>query len=195
MDEKSLTSLSRVLSKVLRHEPELVGVQLDGQGWVRIENLLAGISRSARRPGAHKRLRTLPAVTLEDLLEVVRRSDKQRFTISEDGERIRAAQGHSVGVDLGYPAIEPPAVLFHGTSAVSWRSIQNEGLRAGSRHAVHLSADADTALRVGARHGRPVVLEVAAKRMYGDGHSFACADNGTWLVEAVPAQYLRLRRS
>lgn len=194
-EQATLTTLSRVLSKILRHEPELVGVQLDTDGWVRIDELLAGIARTARRPGAPKRLRTLPKVTREKVLEVVRTNDKRRFSVSEDGERIRAAQGHSVEVDLGYAAIEPPHVLFHGTSADSWRSIQKEGLRAGSRHAVHLSADEDTALAVGARHGRPVVLEVAAKRMYGDGHSFACADNGTWLVETVPAQYLRLRRS
>ncbi|MEJ1933523.1 RNA 2'-phosphotransferase, partial [Nostoc sp. NIES-2111] len=98
-------------------------------------------------------------------------------------------------VDLGYPSKEPPAVLFHGTAADRWASIQRDGLHAGSRHAVHLSADAETAFRVGARHGRPVVLEVAAAQMHDEGHKFARADNGTWLVDVVPAQYLRLKRS
>ena len=194
-EQATRTTLSRVLSKVLRHEPDSVGVKLDSEGWVPIDDLLAGIARTARRAGAPKRLRTLSSVTREQVLEAVRTNDKQRFSVSEDGLRIRAVQGHSIDVDLSYPELEPPYMLFHGTAAESWSTIQKEGLRAGTRHAVHLSADAATALHVGARHGRPVVLEVAARRMHVAGHRFTCAENGVWLVDSVPAQYLRMREA
>jgi putative RNA 2'-phosphotransferase len=188
-----LTALSRLLSKILRHEPELVAVKLDEHGWVRIDELLHGIRKAARAPGSGKRIRVLPEVTREMLLAVVAANDKRRFALSPDCLWIRAVQGHSVDVDLGHPTLEPPAVLFHGTAAASWRTISVEGLTRGTRHAVHLSADAGTAKRVGARHGRPVVLEVLAAQMYADGFQFSRSDNGVWLVAAVPPKYLKLR--
>lgn len=188
-----LTALSRLLSRVLRHEPELVGVRLDSSGWARVDDLLTGIDRAARSPLASKRVRTLPTVTREMLAAVVSTNTKQRFALSADGERIRAVQGHSVRVDLGHPLLEPPSVLFHGTAASSWRAIAAEGLKPGSRHAVHLSVDVATAKRVGARHGRPIVLEVASGQMDKDGFEFSRSDNGVWLVAAVPPKYLKLR--
>lgn len=191
LTESRLIALSRLLSKVLRHEPELVGVRLDEQGWVPVPELLEGIQRAARNRAAPKRLRTLPDVTLEALRTVVATNSKQRFAFSPDGERIRAVQGHSVEVDLGYTPKEPPPVLFHGTAVANWASISEQGLRRGSRHAVHLSPDVATARAVGSRHGKPIVLEVAAARMHKDGFAFNEADNGTWLVETVPRQYLR----
>jgi putative RNA 2'-phosphotransferase len=188
-----LTALSRLLSKILRHEPELVAVKLDEQGWVRIDELLHGIRKAARAPGSGKRIRVLPEVTREMLFAVVAANDKRRFALSSDSLRIRAVQGHSIEVDLGHPTLEPPAVLFHGTAAASWRTISVDGLTRGTRHAVHLSADAGTAKRVGARHGRPVVLEVSAAQMHADGFQFSRSDNGVWLVAAVPPKYLKLR--
>lgn len=192
--EAELTAVSRLLSKVLRHEPGLVALRLDHAGWARVDDLLEGIRKAARAPNASKRVRALPAVTLEMLIALVESNNKQRFSLSPDGQRIRAVQGHSVAVELGHPIVEPPAVLYHGTAAASWRAIATEGLKPGSRHAVHLSEDAVTAERVGARHGRPVVLTVAAKRMHDDGFRFALSDNGMWLVSAVPPKYLALRR-
>lgn len=186
-----LLALSRLLSKVLRHEPELVGVRLDGQGWVRVQELLEGINRAARTRTAPKRLRTIPEVTLEAIRAVVETNPKQRFALSADGTKIRAVQGHSVEVELGYMPKEPPPVLFHGTAFANSASIAEQGLRRGARHAVHLSPDVATARAVGSRHGKPMVLEVAAARMHKDGFKFTQADNGTWLVETVPPQYLR----
>ncbi|MCW5665469.1 MAG: RNA 2'-phosphotransferase [Piscinibacter sp.] len=188
-----LTALSRLLSRVLRHEPELVGVRLDASGWARVDDVLQGIRKAGRSPAASKRVRTLPAVTLEMLAAVVATNSKQRFALSDDGQWIRAVQGHSVEVNLGHPSLEPPPVLFHGTAAASWRAIAAEGLKAGTRHAVHLSVDVITAKRVGARHGRPVVLEVAAAQMHSDGFEFSLSDNGVWLVSVVPPKYLKLR--
>jgi putative RNA 2'-phosphotransferase len=127
------------------------------------------------------------------LLAVVAANEKQRFALSADGERIRAVQGHSVDVNLGHPTLEPPSVLFHGTAVTSWPAISTEGLKRGTRHAVHLSVDVATAKRVGARHGRPAVLEVAAAQMHEDGFQFSRSDNGVWLVSEVPPWYLKLR--
>lgn len=186
-----LASLSRLLSKVLRHEPALVGLKLDAQGWARVEDLIRGVERARRASTADKRLRHLPPVTKAAILDVVASNDKQRFAVSSDGERIRAVQGHSVDVELEHPVKEPPGVLFHGTAAENWESIASEGLRRASRHAVHLSPDATTARRVGARHGRPIVIVVAAGRMHADGFQFTQADNGVWLVAHVPPEYLR----
>ncbi|CAB3974538.1 RNA 2'-phosphotransferase [Burkholderia aenigmatica] len=183
-------ALSKLLSKILRHEPEMVGIRLDSQGWVSIDELVRAIERAARKAGAPKRLRTLPTCTKELIMVVVATSEKQRFSLSADGERIRAAQGHSIEIDLGYAAVEPPPTLYHGTAWGNWVRIAREGLTAQSRHAVHLSTDAETATRVGARHGRPVVLVVDAARMRKDGFSFSRSDNGVWLTTHVPRYYL-----
>ena len=148
-----LVAVSRLLSKILRHEPEMIGLRLDSQGWVAVDELIRAIERAARTAGASKRLRTMPAVTRDVILAVVATSDKQRFSLSAGGERIRAAQGHSIAVNLGYAAIEPPAILYHGTAWSNWASITVEGLTPRTRNAVHLSTDIDTATRVGARQG------------------------------------------
>ncbi len=170
---------SKFLSLVLRHQPELIGLRLDEAGWVPVAELLEGCRRAGQ------------AITLEELKEIVRTSDKQRFALSEDGTRIRANQGHSIDVDLGLEPASPPAVLFHGTVERFLPAIRREGLRPMSRHDVHLSADQETATRVGARRGKPVVLTVDAAGMSAAGHTFRISANGVWLVAAVPPEYLR----
>lgn len=191
---EALVAVSRLLSKVLRHEPEMVGIRLDANGWADVNELLTKMQRAKYSAGAPKRLRSLPDINLEFLREVVAKNDKSRFAFSDDGRRIRAVQGHSVAVDLGYSSIEPPEVLFHGTAAENWPSIKEQGLVRGSRHAVHLSIDPVTARRVGGRHGRPVVLTVNAGQMHRDGYKFSRSENAVWLVESVPARYLGLVR-
>jgi putative RNA 2'-phosphotransferase len=190
LSNDEVVAISRFLSTVLGHEPEMVGIRLDSQGWVRLQELIHGIRQAARSPGASKRLRTLPEVTLDRVHEVVAGNSKQRFALSPDGERIRAVQGHSVEINLAYAPAEPPPILFHGTASTNWPSIASHGLRRGGRHAVHLSADLATARAVGLRHGRLLVLEVAAQEMQRDGFQFTRADNGTWLVDSVPSKYL-----
>jgi len=190
----TLVAVSRALSKVLRHDPGSVDVRLDENGWTDVQQLLVKLNRAKHHMGASKRLRTLPDFTHELLLDVVAANDKGRFALSDDGRRIRAVQGHSVSVDLGYPVVTPPETLFHGTAAENWPAISAGGLVRGTRHAVHLSIDAESARRVGARHGRPVVLQIQAGQMHRDGHQFSCADNGVWLVASVPVVYISLRR-
>jgi len=128
---------------------------------------------------------------LEDVAIIIEKNDKKRFTISEDGKRIRAAQGHSTKqVDIQYCATTPPDILYHGTAEKSVQSIFGQGLHAGSRHFVHLSADIETAIKVGSRHGKPVVLTINTAAMLADGHQFYLADNGVWLTEKVPSKFI-----
>jgi putative RNA 2'-phosphotransferase len=170
--------VSKRLSFVLRHRPAAIGLTLDEAGWVDVDLLLAALAEHG-----------LP-LTRDDLDDVVDGNDKQRFAFDESGTRIRASQGHSVAVDLGYAPAPPPAELFHGTVDRFLPAILADGLRPGRRHAVHLSADVATARTVGGRRGRPVVLRVEAARLAADGARFARSANGVWLVDAVPPQYL-----
>jgi putative RNA 2'-phosphotransferase len=171
--------LSKFLSFVLRHKPQAIGITLDAEGWVAVDELLAAAARH-RQP-----------VSRQQLEEVVATNDKKRFSFSPDGRLIRANQGHSIKVDLGLVPVEPPELLYHGTVARFLDSIRQEGLVRGNRHHVHLSADRETAARVGQRRGRPVVLVIEAGRMRGDGHAFYKSENAVWLTEAVPPGYLR----
>lgn len=170
--------ISKFLSLILRHRPERAGLTLGPGGWVPVVELLEGL----RRAGRPIDRRTLEAV--------VARNDKQRFAFSADGRMIRANQGHSVPVDLELAPVEPPALLYHGTAVRVVPAIRREGLRRQQRHHVHLSPDAATARKVGARHGKPIVLVVAAGRMHAQGHEFFRSANGVWLTEHVPPAYL-----
>lgn len=174
----SLTRLSRFLSLVLRHHPERIGLCLDRGGWADVDALISG----ARRAGV--------SLTVDRLQAVVATNTKQRFAFSDDGRRIRANQGHSTPVDLDLEPAVPPEVLYHGTGARFVPSIRRQGLSAQGRHHVHLSATEDTAAAVGRRHGRPVVLTVAAGSMHRAGRVFFCSVNGVWLTSSVPPGYL-----
>lgn len=169
---------SKFLSFVLRHEPDRIGIRLDAQGWVAVDDLLAGLAAAGKDIDRAK------------LETIVATSEKKRFTLSEDGVWIRAAQGHSVKVDLGLEAVEPPETLYHGTATKSIDAIMAEGLKPRSRQQVHLSQDIETATKVGARHGDPVILTVAAGQMHRDGCIFNRAENGVWLTDTVPTAYL-----
>ena len=175
-----LVKVSMYLAKHLRHQPERLGLALEPGGWVRVDDLLAACA-------AHR----FP-LTREELERVVADNDKRRYSFDETGMRIRANQGHTVEVDLGLTPVEPPARLYHGTVQRSLDAILRDGLRPMGRHHVHLSVDVETARRVGARRGRPVVLVVDATAMRAAGHEFYVSDNGVWLTEAVPASYVRV---
>lgn len=178
MNDKKLTTISKFLSLVLRHEPQRIGLALDAAGWVAIDGLLAQAALAGR------------AITRAQLDEVVASNDKKRFAISEDGLRIRASQGHSIAIDLELPPREPPAVLYHGTASRWIASILRTGLDRRSRHHVHLTENLHTATTVGSRYGVPVILRIDAQAMAAAGHVFRCSDNGVWLVDAVPVKFL-----
>jgi putative RNA 2'-phosphotransferase len=170
--------VSKFLSLVLRHQPEKVGITLDREGWVSVSRLLEALEAHGKR------------LTLDELREVVRANDKQRFSFSPDGLSIRANQGHSVEVELGFEPLEPPPTLYHGTAERALPSIRQQGLLKGHRYHVHLSEQEATAVAVGRRYGRPVVLRVASGAMHADGYPFFRSANGVWLTEHVPGRYI-----
>jgi putative RNA 2'-phosphotransferase len=171
--------VSKLLSYVLRHPPAAGGVTLDAQGWAQIDALLAGLGARGE------------VLDRADVERIVATDGKARYAISADGQRIRASQGHSIDIDLGYAPAVPPAELFHGTAQRFLASILATGLERRARHHVHLTAALATARAVGGRHGRPAVLVVDAARMHADGHAFYVTPNGVWLVAAVAPVYLR----
>jgi putative RNA 2'-phosphotransferase len=169
---------SKFLSLVLRHKPEVIGIQLDDQGWVDVDQLLAAMASHGR------------ALSPTQLEHVVAENNKQRFVLQNG--RIRANQGHSIAVDLGLVVIVPPERLFHGTARRFLATILDQGLRKQNRQHVHLSADIETAHQVGIRHGRPVILTVDAAKMQAEGCQFYFSKNGVWLTEHVPPAYLSM---
>jgi putative RNA 2'-phosphotransferase len=182
LDEKRTVKTSKFLSLVLRHQPEAVGLTLDEGGWVDVDVLLAACAARGR------------PLTRAELDHVVATNNKRRFAYSEDGRRIRASQGHTVQVDLGLAPAVPPDVLFHGTASATLPLILRDGLLPMARQDVHLSADRETAVRVGARHGRPVVLAVDAAGLAAAGQVFRVSANGVWLTGPVPPGWLRVRQ-
>ena len=179
MEAQEITKISRKLSYILRHNPAEIGLQLDEQGWGSVAYILSKM-KVAGEP-----------LSRDVLQEVVTNNDKKRFAFNEDLTMIRANQGHSVTVELGYEAKKPPLVLFHGTASKNIESIKSQGLVRGSRHHVHLSADETTAKKVGQRHGSPVVLAIKAKAMHDAGHVFLLSENGVWLTDSVPMLFIK----
>jgi putative RNA 2'-phosphotransferase len=178
MTPKETTRISKFLSLVLRHEPERVGLTLGEAGWVAVADLIQAVN-------AHG-----VTLTREELEHVVATNEKKRFAFSEDGQMIRASQGHSVEVDLQYAPQKPPELLYHGTATRFVEEICRDGLKRMERHDVHLSAETKMTLQVGGRHGKPVLLTIRAGEMHRDGFAFRCSANGVWLVEQVPPQYI-----
>jgi putative RNA 2'-phosphotransferase len=172
----NVVRVSKFLSKHLRHKPHEIGLTLDEAGWADIDELLTACARNGMR------------ITRADLEHVVASNNKQRFAL--EGNRIRANQGHTVEVDLGLAAGQPPELLYHGTVAANLAGIRAEGLRPMGRHHVHLSSDVDTATRVGSRRGKPIVLTVQAEAMHQAGYGFSVSANGVWLVAEVPPRFL-----
>jgi RNA:NAD 2'-phosphotransferase (TPT1/KptA family) len=180
MKKEDITSVSKFLSLVLRHQPELIGVKLDEQGWVDVDELL-------KQASAHGH-----TLDLKLLNHVVETNNKKRFAFDESRQKIRASQGHSVNVELGYQPQMPPDILYHGTGEQSVAAIQQSGLEKRSRQHVHLSRDIKTAIQVGSRHGKPAVFNVLSGDMYKDGYAFYLSENNVWLTDTVPTRYLKL---
>jgi putative RNA 2'-phosphotransferase len=177
-NERHLVQLGKFLSMVLRHRPEVIRIQPDAQGWVDVHTLL-NQCRAHGKP-----------IDRDTLEAIVATNNKKRYIFSEDGLRIRANQGHSIPVELGYEPVTPPDTLYHGTAEQHVHGILSAGLLRQKRHHVHLSADLDTAEKVGIRHGKLVLFKVDAGRMHADGYRFFCSPNGVWLTDEVPAEYL-----
>jgi putative RNA 2'-phosphotransferase len=178
MNKDRSTKISKFLSLVLRHKPETIGLSLDENGWGNVADLLKASASHGN------------SFTREDLDAVVETNDEKRFIFDDSGERIRAAQGHSLKVDLEFEKRTPPAILYHGTAERNVDAIMASGLKKMQRHHVHLSADPDTALNVGIRYGKPVIFRVDTVGMIAGGFEFYISANGVWLVDSVPVRFL-----
>lgn len=176
-----LEKISKFISLVLRHKPEAAGITLDSHGWANVDDLVIGINKNVTA-----------CFGIDDLETIVKTDKKGRYSFNSDKTAIRANQGHSIPVDLELEEVEPQELLYHGTSVKYVESIRQQGILPKSRLQVHLSADMDTALIVGARHGRPVIIVVDAGKMYKDGYKFYLSENGVWLTDIVPCQYLKV---
>lgn len=179
ISDKQITHISKFLSLVLRHQPETIGIQLDQNGWTDITEL---IEQSNNYGIIFDR---------ETLNHIVETNSKKRFAFNDSFDKIRASQGHSIDIKLGYTNQKPPEILFHGTGEKSVQSILKTGLEKQNRQQVHLSNDIETAIKVGQRHGKPFVFLVLAEQMYNDKFEFYISDNGVWLTDNVPTKYLK----
>lgn len=174
--------ISKFLSLVLRHRPEQIGLQLDANGWADVDELI-------ERLNAHD-----TPLDFELLEEIVVTNDKQRFAFNADLTKIRASQGHSIAVDLALQPVQPPGKLYHGTVATFIDAIKVNGLQKMSRQHVHLSSDEATAIKVGSRRGKPVILTIDAAGMHADGFLFYLSENGVWLTDQVPVAYISFQQ-
>ena len=176
--KKKLVKTSKFLSLILRHKPETIGLTLDAQGWANVNTLIDLARQNGRQ------------INRSILERVVADNDKKRFTFNEDKTKIRASQGHSINIDLALTPQQPPEHLYHGTASRFLNSIYRQGLLKQNRHHVHLSADRNTAIKVGKRHGKPVILTIAAAKMYRDGFQFFLSKNDVWLSDRIPVEYI-----
>lgn len=180
MNEKQKTKISKFLSLILRHQPQTVGLELEENGWIEVNRLLQACNDYGT------------PLTLEELREVVETNDKKRFAFDETKTKIRANQGHSVKVEIEFEKRTPPKVLYHGTAEKNVESILQEGLKKMSRHHVHLSADIETALKVGRRYGKPIILEIDTAAMLLENYEFFISENNVWLTPHIPPNFIKL---
>lgn len=178
MTEQHKKTVSKFMSLVLRHQPQEIGLNLDENGWADVIEL---IQKSAKKG---------VKFSMEHLEIVVETNDKKRFAFNEDKTRIRANQGHSIEIDLALKPIAPPEFLYHGTAEKSLDAIFEHGVQKMSRRHVHLSQDKETAIKVGSRHGKPVILTILSELMYQYGNLFYQSDNGVWLTDFIAVKYI-----
>ena len=175
---KDLKNISKFLSLVLRHKPQEIGLLMDANGWVNVDELIEKCNKNKT------------SLDFETLEEIVITSDKQRFAFNDDYTKIRANQGHTVNVDLEFEVTRPIEFLYHGTVEKYIESIKSNGLQKMQRLHVHLSKDLETAIKVGSRRGKPIILKIYALKMHENGHEFFLSKNGVWLGNEVPAMYI-----
>jgi putative RNA 2'-phosphotransferase len=180
MDDKRRVKISKFLSLILRHQPEVVGLSLEENGWVSVHKLIEACGDYGK------------SFTFDELREVVETNNKKRFSFNEEGTKIRANQGHSLEVKIEFEKRIPPKILYHGTAEKNVKGIFAEGLKKMSRHHVHLSADIETARQVGMRYGKPIIFLIDTEKMLAKGFDFYVSANGVWLVETVPPKFLEI---
>lgn len=177
-----LTKLGKFISLILRHNPKIIGIELDKNGWADVNELINGINQSGNNE--EKR------INFEILEEIVKNNNKKRYEFNEDFSKIRACQGHSIDIDLELTEVKPPKVLYHGTAERFLPQIRKEGIKKITRQFVHLSETKETAYDVGKRHGKPFIIKVLAGKMHEEGNKFFISKNGVWLTDNIEVKYL-----
>ncbi|AKP44796.1 TPA: RNA 2'-phosphotransferase [Clostridioides difficile] len=172
--------LSIFISLILRHKPETIGIKLDDYGYADVNELIEKINNTGRN------------INIEILEQIVKEDNKQRYSFNDDRSKIRANQGHSINVNVELRELEPPKYLYHGTATRFLDNIKNEGIIKQSRLYVHLSRDIDIAVKVGKRHGTPVILKINTGKMYENGYKFYLSENNVWLCEYIPFKYVEI---
>ena len=171
----SYSKTSKRLSYLLRHSQEPLYISLEG-GWASVSAILNALH-----------------ISKSELEQIVAKDEKMRYSFDKSGAKIRANQGHSIpGVRIEFTSPEPPEFLYHGTATRFLESIMKDGLRPMTRQWVHISPDYDTAVKVGKRHGKPIVLRIKAKEYVTAGNELYLSDNGVWLAKAVPPKFFDL---
>lgn len=183
MDQQTRSGKSKLLSYILRHHPDKYNLQLDKNGWVNIEILLNAINNSTNNK--------CRKITYDEIMEIVRLCDKQRFQLDDNRTKIRASQGHSIEVDLEFTPKIPPNILFHGTVEKVKDVILEQGINKMARNHVHLSSNIQTAIEVGKRRGHPIVAIVDAQQMHRDGIEFYVSANNVWLTDYIDPKYVK----
>ena len=178
MKDNKAIKVGKFISLVLRHSPEIINLDLDENGWANVNEL---IEKSKTKQ---------VFFTKDELIDLVKNNDKQRYSFNDKGTLIRANQGHSIAVNLELKTMTPPDILYHGTASRFIDSIQKSGLDKQNRQFVHLSQDLTTATKVGSRHGKPVILSIQTSKMLEDGFYFYLSENGVWLTDSVPTTYI-----
>jgi putative RNA 2'-phosphotransferase len=181
MDEKRKTKISKFLSLILRHQPEVIGLSLEENGWIEVKKLIEACADYGK------------SFTFAELKSVVETNDKKRFAFNKDETKIRANQGHSLEVEIEFEKKLPPENLYHGTAEKNVGVIFAEGLKKMSRHHVHLSVDVETARKVGMRYGKPIIFQIDTVGMIDEGFEFFVSANGVWLVDNVPPKFLKIK--
>lgn len=178
MDSKELIKKGKFLSLVLRHKPEEIGIKLDNQGWVYVSELLDRLNSHNIK------------LSFDELKYIVESNNKKRYSFNDDFTKIRASQGHSLDLEIEFKEEIPPDFLYHGTAEKNFESIIKDGINKGKRHHVHLSSNIETAINVGSRHGKPIVLKVKSKQMYQEGIKFFISENNVWLTDFVSSEFI-----
>lgn len=173
-----LDSISKYISLILRHKPEVIGISIDEHGWANVSELVDGIKKDN------------PEFDMAALEEIVSTDSKGRYSFNEDKTLIRANQGHSISVDVELEEKQSPEFLYHGTDEKYVASIDKIGLIPKSRLYVHLSKDVETAEQIGKRHEKEIVYQVNVGQMYRDGYKFFLSINNVWFTKEVPVKYL-----
>lgn len=160
MNEHQKKKISKFLSYVLRHHPELINLNLDENGWADVDELITKSTNDSQ------------GFTFEELDEIVQTNAKKRFAFNEDKTQIRASQGHSIDINLDLIPQLPPEFLYHGTAQSNMDSILKNGIEKRNRQHVHLSIDKETATNVGNRHRKPIILTIKTGEMFAEGIEF-----------------------